>query len=850
MPLNKILLSSLFVCILNSVLAQSPTSQALNSYHYLNDKYTGDYIKQIAFPIGGIGAGMFCLEGTGAISHMSVRNNPQIFNEPTMFAAINIKGLKDGTKVLEGPVPDRKKYGMRSAGVGAPGSDWGLPRFQYSEFLAKFPFGIVTLKDKSLPLEVVITGWSPFIPGDENNSSLPLGALEYKFKNTSNKTQDYTFSYNSTNFMTIPQSPYQYDSSIGKNYIDAIPKGFVLSQEGSGTRQDFNGDFAIFTDEVSTSINYSWFRGGWFDPLTMIWNSLLDGKISSTSTVEKDAPGASLFIPFKLKPGEEKLIRVYMAWYVPDTKWRFGQQSTKNSDTTVDVQPRELSSEFYKPWYSSKFKNIKEVSDFWLKNYDTLRKNTNLFTNAFYNSSLPPEVIEAVSANLTILKTPTVLRQFDGRFWAWEGCGDDFGSCHGSCTHVWNYAQALSHLFPHLEKSLRNTEFGENQNSFGHQTFRSALPIQPVGHNFYAAADGQLGGIMKTYREWRINGDSIWLRSIFSKVKKSLDYCIDTWDPRHTGTLEEPHHNTYDIEFWGPDPMCSSFYLGALKAFSIIEDYLGEDSKFYRDLFNKGKITFESQLFNGDYFYQKTKWIGLSAKDPIEVAKQIDGKDYSEDALKLIEKEGPKYQYGGGCLSDGLVGEWMARVCGLSNVIDPAKVKKHLVSVYKYNYKVDLSNHSNPQRATYAMGQDGGLLLCSWPNGGKLSLPFIYSDEVWTGVEYEVASNLIFNGQIKEGLNIVKTCRKRYDGKVRNPFDEYECGHWYARAMSSYSLLEALTGVRFDAVDSTLFVGSKVGNFTSFLSTNTGFGNVIFKDGKVNVDVVYGNIPIRKIIIN
>jgi hypothetical protein len=170
-----------------------------------------------------------------------------------------------------------------------------------------------------------------------------------------------------------------------------------------------------------------------------------------------------------------------------------------------------------------------------------------------------------------------------------------------------------------------------------------------------------------------------------------------------------------------------------------------------------------------------------------------------------------------------------------------------LTAVHNYNFKNDLSEHANPQRPSFAMGNEGGLLLCSWPKGGKLSLPFVYSDEVWTGIEYQVASHLMLMGKVTEGLDIVRACRDRYNGKVRNPFNEYECGHWYARALSSYGMLQGLTGVRFDAVDKTLFVDSKVGDFTSFLSTESGFGTVKFAAGKISLNVVYGTIPVRKI---
>ena len=188
----------------------------------------------------------------------------------------------------------------------------------------------------------------------------------------------------------------------------------------------------------------------------------------------------------------------------------------------------------------------------------------------------------------------------------------------------------------------------------------------------------------------------------------------------------------------------------------------------------------------------------------------------------------------------------MASVCGLDEVLDNAKVKSHLVAVHKYNLKHDLTDHFNPQRPVYACGKDGGLLLCTWPKGGMLSLPFVYSNEVWTGIEYQVASHLMMKGEVEKGLDIVRECRERYDGRVRNPFNEIECGHWYARAMASYGMLQGLTGVRYDAVDKTMYINSKIGDFKSFISTDTGFGTIEWKAGKPVLNVVYGNIDVKR----
>jgi uncharacterized protein (DUF608 family) len=834
------------------------TKTLIDTKREFNSKYTGEFLNRVAFPLGGIGAGMFCIDGTGSFSHMSIRHKPEIFNEPGMFAAIAIEGKEtNNAKIVEGPPPAWKKFGTSNAGNGHGGTTYGLPRFESAEFIAKFPFANITLRDKDYPLSASIEAWSPFIPTDADNSSLPAAGISYKFTNTGENTVGAVFSFHARNFLKLEKEKVT-------NLIEPISGGFVLRQNKTADKESLEGSFAIYTEETGAVVDHCWFRGGWFDAMTMTWNAINGGKVRQTDPVPSDAPGASLYVPFVLNAGESKEIIVHTNWYVPSSDLRIGDDPAtdecKDGSSGCCVTSDQLGETIadpayragnYKPWYSSRFKDIHEISQYWRTNYRSLENNSRKFTESFYSSTLPSEVVEAIAANLTIIKSPTVLRQYDGRLWSFEGCGDSWGCCHGSCTHVWNYAQAIPHLFPQLERSLRHTEFCESQNEAGHQTFRASLPIRPVKHEFHAAADGQLGGIMKVYRDWRISGDLLWLKKMYPLVKASLDYCQQTWDPKKKGIIEEPHHNTYDIEFWGPDGMCTSFYLGALSAIVEMAKALKikKDVNAYSDLYKAGKNFMEQSLFNGEYFIQKIQTKGLNA-DPFSEGKKTMVGEYSDEAKALFEKEGPKYQYGSGCLSDGVLGVWIARMCGLNDPVDPSKTKSHLNAVYKYNLKTTLEDHANPQRPSYAFGSDGGLLLCSWPKGGKLSLPFVYSDEVWTGIEYQVASHLILMGEVSKGLDIVKTCRKRYDGTVRNPFNEYECGHWYARAMSSYGLLQALTGIRYDAVDNTLYVDSKVGDFTSFISTNTGFGTVTLKNGRVKVNVEMGTIKVAKIFLS
>ncbi len=800
-----------------------------------NAAYEGPHLARVAFPLGGIGAGMLCVEGSGAFSHVSVRNRPDIFNEPMIFAAVKVLDHGRTARLLEGPVPDWKIFGTRGAGDGARGSTYGFPRFATARFQARFPFAAVDLADPAMPLTCRLSAWSPFLPGNADDSSLPVAVLEYAFQNQNRDPVEAVFSFHAANFMA---------TRGGGDSVGAIEQGVVLRQVGSDEAPADEGAFSVTLLDPDARVDCAWFRGGWFDAATILWRHIDSGDAVANPPLAAGAPspGGSVYLPLSLRPNERRTVTVLLTWHVPRTTLCLAPGEEPCCNGGCAVQP-----EAHTPWYAGRFATIEAVTEYARAHLKRLRGESARFRDSLFDVTLPPEVAEAVTANLSILKSPTVLRQTDGRLWCWEGCSDAHGCCPGSCTHVWNYAQALPHLFPELERSLRRTEFHENQNAEGHQGFRAALPIRELtDHDAHAAADGQLGGVMKAHREWRILGDDAWLRAYWPRIKASLDYCIRTWDPEGEGVLREPHHNTYDIEFWGPDGMCTSFYLGALKAASRMAAALGEDGSPYEELFRKGRAFMESELYNGEYFIQQIQWTGLRAGDPTEAKALIDI-DWSPEAVELARREGPKYQYGSGCLSDGVLGAWMAEVCGVGEILDPDKVKSHLLAVHRYNLKRDLSDHANPQRPGYALGKEGGLLLCTWPRGGEPALPFVYSNEVWTGIEYQVASHLMLMGCVEEGLEIVRIARSRYDGRVRNPFDEYECGHFYARALASYGLLQGLTGVRYDAVDRTLYIEPRLeGDFRTFLSTATGYGTAGVSHGEPFLEVKQGTIKLAR----
>jgi len=793
----------------------------------------GSNLLQVALPLGGIGAGCICLNGYGGLQDFSIRNAPATSagadrHQPQEagFAVLHFPDQQE-TRLVEGPFPKEKIYnlGLRSQGYNGGGFE-GLPRFRDCSFNGEYPFGTVQICDPDIPLSVTINGFNPFIPLDDVNSGIPCAILEYTLHNRSDRAVPYEFSYHLSHLA-------QKGAEISARSVPLPGLGIYFWNEAPAISPAF-GSAALGILGAEPELKARWLRGGWFDAISALWRELSTGTFTPAEGILPDGQasrsGGSLLVRGELAQDASITYPVVISWHFPNIT---AASTTGNLSQVQGI---------WHPFYTTQWKDAREVLQYVRDHYTDLREGTQVFHDALFASTLPACVLDAVSANLAIVKSPTILRHESGALWGWEGCFCDSGCCPGSCTHVWNYAQSIPHLFPTLERTLRERELQESMDERGHMNFRASPPGQPTAHDFHAAADGQLGGIMKLYREWQVSGDRSWLEHMYPLARRSLDFCIDQWDPRRIGLIEEPHHNTYDIEFWGPEGLCSSFYLGALAAMSALARDTGhyEDAVAYDELARKGAQSIETRLFNGEYYQQEIMVKGL--RDEALFAIQDD----DSDETRLLKSEGPKYQIDTGCLSDGVFGAWLAQLCGLESPQKRASIRSHLAAVHRHNFKTSLWRHANPQRPGYALGDESGLLLCTWPQGGRPTLPFVYCDEVWTGIEYQVASHLIAEGMLEEGLAIVAAVRSRYDGHTRNPWNEYECGNYYARAMASYALLIALSGFRYSAPKHTMSIAPRLDTdpFTCFFSTAFGWGTITLSANGVEIRLEAGELPV------
>ncbi len=466
------------------------------------------------------------------------------------------------------------------------------------------------------------------------------------------------------------------------------------------------------------------------------------------------------------------------------------------------------------------------------------------FLSAIRGATLPAPVKEAAMANLSTLVTPTCFRTAEGRFRGFEGIHNDSGCCHGSCTHVWNYESATQYLFPTLARSMREASFELAGRLNGVMPIRIDLPEgKQTGGT--TAADGAFGQIIKACLDWRLSGDNAWLAGIWPGVKKVMEFAWvqGGWDGDRDGVAEGVQHNTYDVEFFGPNPMCGIYYLGALRAGEEMAQAAG-DPQFAaqcRRLRENGSQWIDSNLFNGEYYVQRLQGIPLE-----KIAPPLRSKGGAEDP------EHPDFQVGEGCLVDQLVGQYVAEFAGFGPLVDPAKIRKTLQSIYKYNYKRNLYEHETLQR-TFALNDEAALVICDYSAVQRPKIPFPYFAEVMTGFEYSAAVLMLYYGMLKEGVECIESIRRRYDGERRNPWDEAECGRHYARAMASWSGILALSGFRYHGGERAVVAAPKLrtANFSSFWSAGTGWGTFTQTSGKAGyrfaLSVSYGELPCRSL---
>ena len=742
--------------------------------------------KNISFPLGGIGTGCIGLSGNGALNEWEIFNRPNKCARSgySHFAIKAIDGEQSIVKVLQGDT-NEDLMGLPCASKGHYGFGYGprenslagFPHFSDVTFVGEFPVAKLVFSDPGFPAVVRLCAWNPFIPHDDFNSSLPVAFFEWEIENTSDKTVQFAIAGTVCN----PAK-----STLNKKISLNGLIGVFLGSAGMENTEVGYSDLCILTDNEDTIAQEYWYRGKWKDGCTTYWKNFSElDRMPQRSYPQPSKGDHGTVVSYVTVPAKNKAkLRFVIAWNVPVAYnyWKPRQDDGAQGNT-------------WKNYYATQFEDSFSSARYAIENFTSLYERTKLFSDELQSCTLPEYVKDAISANLSVIKTPTALRLEDGSFWGWEGCSETVGSCFGTCQHVWNYAYVMPYLFPKLERSIREISMKYALQDSGATGFRVNLPLKHGMDTPLACVDGQMGEVIKCYREWKFSGDNEWLKNHAENIFRMLEYAwseenVCKWDADQDGVLEGRQHHTLDMELFGPSSWLQGFYLLALECGAEMARYLGDEKRanLYTKLYCNGRQWMNEHLFNGSYFFQKIDLSDKSLVDRFDVAPTY----WNEEAGEI------KYQIADGCMIDQMLADWHAALIGANGVFDPEKKKIALRNLYQNNYKSSMRSVTNMWR-NFSLDDEQGTVICSYPDGTEVpAIPIPYCEETMTGFEYALAGLMIAQGFIFEGENIVRAVRDRYDGEKRNPWNEIECGSNYARSMASYSLMPIYCGFTFD----------------------------------------------------
>ena len=765
--------------------------------------YRGEALRAVAMPLGGIGTGTIALAGDGSLRQWQIHNQiNHLACVPHSFFAVWARPHRPSNapvaRVLQsaalydhdGPVAPPPTVNDHVVPDAARRLLQELPGVATTAFTGEYPIAEVTYHDEALSLDVQLEAFNPFIPLDPDDSGLPAIVFNLTVGNATDKRLQASVAASLQNAVGWDGMASIFDTACphyGGNSNTLIRTATTTTIAMSTARlpeEDAGfGTMALsaLSPEATAVTQWSDLRAFWDDFAS-------DGRLGPTHDATPSPAGrtwnGALAVPFRLQPGERRTITFVLAWHFPNRYVNWSQRPFFNF-------PDEKSKFWLGNRYAVRFRSALAVTTYVEANLPRLASQTRLARDTFNDTTLPAPLIDAVTSQMSIIRTPTCFWTEDGAFYGFEGgCGASTahhteptgGSCPLNCTHVWNYEMALSRLFPALERTMRDTEWQIQQHPSGYLPHRVLMPTylprpwdRPMGGPEEPALDGLLGAILKTLREYRASGDDEGLARAWPAVRRALDHLWTAHDSDRAGVIRGEQPNTYDISIYGLNTFIGTLYLAALRAAAVMARTQGEE-RFAAEcegIAVSGGELLDARLWNGEYYVQ-----------------EVDLDRY------------PEQNWVSGCHSDHLLGQWWASLLDLGPLLDPAHLHTAARSIERHNFRPSLRGLLRHRE--YATEEDGGLVVCTWPHGGRPDIPTRYSDEVWTGLEYEVAALLLCEGQAEAALRILAACRARHDGRTQNPWNDVECGDHYVRALASWSLLEAASGYRYHAATHAL----------------------------------------------
>ena len=710
--------------------------------------YRGEHLTGISLPLGGIGAGCVQINGRADVHIWQLFNNFEPIDVPNSFFAVRAKG-RDGKTIV------------RAAQTSAEGP---FAAMKDLAFRGEFPFGWFDFEDAALPVRVTLETWSPLVPTDAKASAMPCAVFAFTVENPGDAPVEVA--------LLAAQRNVAGYGAFGGNRNEVLSEGkrTILHLAGGPESGPLAGDVALAVHGADATATASW-----TSPDDLHADFADDGRLTGPAKAGPSPQGetldGALATTFALAPGEKKTVTFSLSWHFPDGASGGGRGGWVHRGR------------MYAIWWPDALGVARDLD----ARLADLASHTRTYHDTLYETNLPRWLLDRISSQVAVLKSPTCFWTGDGYFGGWEGCSLTQGCCPGNCGHVWHYAQAHARLFPEIGRRMR-------EESLGYMNEAGGIPFRhPAGP---PAFDGQCGEILGAYREHLTSADGAWLREQWPHIRKAMEFVIATWDQDEDGVLHGQQHNTLDAELSGSSTWLGSLYVAALAASEKMARLQGQAdlADRYRTIRLSGSEKQNATLWNGEYYIQ------LADEPP----GQLKGENYLT-----------------GCQIDQVLGQWWAHQLDLGWLYPPERVRTALESLFRYNFRTDFADIKTYTTGSPARGQprkfvhddDHGLLMTAWPKGGRppVGKSLRFADEVMTGFEYSAAAAMVASGLTEKAFVVTQAVADRYDGRLRtglhervcwgysgNPFGDDECGKFYARAMSVWSMLLACQGFVYD----------------------------------------------------
>ncbi len=760
--------------------------------------YRGDHLAAVSLPLGGIGAGCLQIDGAGRLSTWQIFNNFNAASVPHSFFAVR------ATRGDAEPV-------VRALQTDAVGPFRGVKALS---FRGEYPFGWYDFEDADLPVAVRLEVFCPLIPLRARDSAIPCAIFNLTARNATDRPVDVTFlasQQNAVGFTGKGKIQGRRHGDYGGNKNQVLRQGdATVLHLSSDKPKDAPGagDMALAAPARTVRATACWKD---LDALLadLSKGGELDGGSRAGPSPDGETLDGALAVPLRLEPGKSGTVAFVLAWHFPNAKHGRGEWSGEGN--------------MYANWWDGALAVAGEVRE----RLDELTRQTRLYHDTLYATNLPYWLLDRISSQVAVLRSKTCFWTAGDYVGGWEGCCPGEGCCYGNCAHVWHYAQAHARLFPSVARRMR-------QQALRYQQADGGIPFRLPKHG--QACDGQCGEVLEAYREHLIGTGAAWLDQHWPRIKKAMDYVIKRWDADEDGVLSGAQHNTLDCELGGSSSWLGSLYLAALRASERMARLVGyrAAAERYRRICESGAAKQNDTLFNGEYYIQ-------------------------------IPEATPQRDYNNGCHIDQVLGQWWAHQLDLGWLYPPDRVRSAMRALLKYNFQ-DTFHGIVQKPRRFVADDDAGMQMIVWPQGDRPDNHMLYADEVMTGFEYAAAAMMVQAGMVKEGFTVVHAIADRYDGRRRtglpnacsgytgNPFGDDECGKFYARAMSVWSMLLACQGFSYDGPAGAVGFRPvwRPEDHASFFSTAEGWGLFRQKrsDGSQydSLEVRYGRLRVGRLV--